>query len=294
MTLTYSAVHRTHYEYSSEVIDAYSVVHLLPRATGRQAVVEASLHADPEADEYDERTDEFGNRLVQLGLHRPHTSFTVVATSTVNVEPQILDGDGPPWEHVAALAANAGGSEAIELGPMLARTAPIVVSTELAALDVLASEVFAPERPILDALRELCGRIFREFAFDPAATDVSTPLDRVLSQRGGVCQDFAHLAIAVCRSRGVAARYVSGYIETDPPPGEQRTIGADASHAWLAVWVPDQGWIDLDPTNDQLPTTRHVTVAWGRDYRDVAPVRGVVIGPSATQAMTVSVDVERG
>jgi transglutaminase-like putative cysteine protease len=178
-------------------------------------------------------------------------------------------------------------------GQRLARTAPIALSSELATLDVLASEIFLPGRPVVDALRHLCHRIFHEFAFDPAATDVSTPLDRVLAERGGVCQDFAHLAIAVCRSRGVAARYVSGYIETDPPPGVERSIGADASHAWLSVWVPDAGWVDLDPTNDQLPTTRHVTVAWGRDYRDVAPVRGVVIGPSATQAMDVSVDVQR-
>jgi transglutaminase-like putative cysteine protease len=161
------------------------------------------------------------------------------------------------------------------------------------ALDALTEGAFVPGRPVVEALRALCHEIFSSFTFDPAATDITTPLDDVLAHRGGVCQDFAHLAIAACRSRGLPARYVSGYIETDPPAGEARTIGADASHAWLSVWTPDLGWIDFDPTNDQLPPSRHVTVAWGRDYGDVAPVRGVVIGPSATQSMTVSVDVTR-
>ncbi len=293
MTITYRVVHRTEYHYSSEVSDAYSVAHLLPRDTLHQEVRSTVVASDPAADEYDEREDQFGNRLVQLGLHRPHTAFTIEAVSTVEVDAPDVSHPGPPWEEVAAVAADASGDDAVVLGPMLARTSPIVVVSELATLDRLASDVFGPGRPVVEALTDLCGRIFAGFSFDPAATDVSTPLDRVLAQRGGVCQDFAHLAIAVCRSRGLAARYVSGYIETDPPPGEVRTIGADASHAWLSVWVPELGWVDLDPTNDQLPPTRHVTVAWGRDYRDVAPVRGVVIGPSATQAMAVSVDVQR-
>ena len=135
--------------------------------------------------------------------------------------------------------------------------------------------------------------IYETFEYDPTFTDVSTPLSAVLAGRRGVCQDFAHLAAGCLRSLGLAARYVSGYIETDPPPGRPRLVGADASHAWCSVWVPQLGWIDFDPTNDRLPTHRHVTLAWGHDYGDVAPVRGVVIGPAVDQALSVEVDVQR-
>jgi transglutaminase-like putative cysteine protease len=290
---TYRVRHQTVYEYSSDVADGYSIVHLLPRATAHQDVIGSSVVSRPLADEFDERLDVFGNRVVQIGLHRPHSRFEVTALSTVRTRVAAIGDLGPPWELVAEDCATLSGPAAIEIGPMLARSGLVGVIDGTDALDALAASAFVAGRPIVDALRSLCHEVFTTFAFDPTATEVTTPLDDVLAHRGGVCQDFAHLAIAACRSRGLAARYVSGYIETDPPPGEQRTIGADASHAWLAVWVPDLGWIDFDPTNDQLPTSRHVTVAWGRDYGDVAPVRGVVIGPSATQSMQVSVDVAR-
>jgi transglutaminase-like putative cysteine protease len=287
----YRVRHETFYEYSAEVTDAYSVAELLPRVTDQQRVRQAEVVTAPPADELTERLDVFGNRVVEIGVHRPHRSFTVTAESTVEVSPWPALDDGPPWEAVADACASLAGREALEVGPMLARTPPVAASPQ--GLEEIARTAFEPGRPVLPALRALAQVIFAGFAFDPTATDVTTPLDQVLAQRGGVCQDFAHLAVAVCRHRGLAARYVSGYIETDPPPGEQRAIGADASHAWLSVWVPELGWIDLDPTNDQLPTARHVTVAWGRDYDDVTPVRGVVVGPSATQSMSVSVDVAR-
>jgi len=290
---TYRVRHQTVYEYSSDVSDGYSIVHLLPRSTPHQEVLDSSVVSRPLADELDERADVFGNRVVQLGLHRPHARFEVTSLSTVRTTVAELDGSGPPWEEVARAGADLAGPAAIEVGPMLARTRSVRVEQAAPALEELAAPAFAAGRPIVDALRALCHEIHAGFAFDPVATDITTDLDEVLAHRGGVCQDFAHLGIAVCRSRGLAARYVSGYIETDPPPGELRTIGADASHAWLSVWVPELGWIDFDPTNDQLPTSRHVTVAWGRDYNDVAPVRGVVIGPTATQSMHVSVDVSR-
>jgi transglutaminase-like putative cysteine protease len=139
----------------------------------------------------------------------------------------------------------------------------------------------------------LCTQIFETFAFDPTFTDVSTPLRDVLDARRGVCQDFAHLAVGCLRVLGLAARYVSGYIETEPPPGAPRSIGADASHAWCSVWIPDHGWLDFDPTNGVVAPGRHITVGWGRDYADVAPLRGVVIGPSSPQTLWVSVDVRR-
>jgi transglutaminase-like putative cysteine protease len=290
---TYRVRHQTVYEYSSDVSDGYSVVHLLPRQTPHQQVLDSSVVSRPLADELDERVDVFGNRVVQLGLHRPHARFEVTSLSRVRTIVPRVDGPSAPWEEVAGAGAALVGEPAIDIGPMLARTRSVRVVAGAAALDELAGSAFRPGRPVLEALRALCHEIHTDFTFDPTATDITTDVDEVLAHRGGVCQDFAHLAIAACRSRGLAARYVSGYIETDPPPGEARTIGADASHAWLSVWVPDLGWVDFDPTNDQMPVARHVTVAWGRDYNDVAPVRGVVIGPSATQSMSVSVDVSR-
>ncbi len=168
-------------------------------------------------------------------------------------------------------------------------------------LSALAMRVFKPGRPIVDAVTELSREIFETYSFDPMATDWATPLDTVLEKQSGVCQDFAHLATAVMRSVGLPASYVSGYIETEAPPGEVKSIGADASHAWCSVWTGPTddtgdgsgGWLDLDPTNHQVPPTRHVTVGWGRDYADVAPVRGVVLGPSSNQIMDVAVDVTR-
>lgn len=291
--LIYRVRHETVYEYSSDVTDGYSIAYLLPRDTPTQRVEESSVVSRPTADEYDERDDVFGNHIVQLGLHQPHDRFEVTSLSRVRVSPVALEAGGPAWEDVVAAGGSLAGDAASEIGPMLARTRFVAVGAGGPALDALADRAFAPGRPIVDALRALCSEIFSAFAFDPTASDVTTPLDDVIAGRHGVCQDFAHLALAVCRRRGLPARYVSGYIETDPPEGEARSIGADASHAWVSVWVPDLGWVDFDPTNDQLPPTRHVTVAWGRDYGDVAPVRGVVIGPSATQSMTVSVDVTR-
>jgi len=152
--------------------------------------------------------------------------------------------------------------------------------------------VFTAGRGVVDAASALCDTIFREFRFDALATDLATPLADVLAGRHGVCQDFAHVAVAALRSVGLPARYVSGYIETLPPPGSPKLVGVDASHAWCAVWAGSTlGWLDFDPTNNQMPPQRHVTVGWGRDYDDVAPVRGVVIGPASTQSLLVSVDV---
>jgi transglutaminase-like putative cysteine protease len=154
-----------------------------------------------------------------------------------------------------------------------------------------AAPSFGAQRDVIDALRDLSRRIFTDFIFDPEFSDVATPVSEVLEHRRGVCQDFAHLYIGCARSVGLAARYVSGYLETDPPPGRPKLQGADASHAWCSVFLPGFGWIDVDPTNDQLPPRRHITIGWGRDYADIAPLRGVLIGPPASQDIEVAVDV---
>jgi transglutaminase-like putative cysteine protease len=161
------------------------------------------------------------------------------------------------------------------------------------AIRAYAEPSFPAGRPLVDAVSDLIERIFENFVYDPGFTTVTTPIEEVLRFRRGVCQDFAHLAIGCLRSMGLAARYVSGYLETAPPPGGERAIGADASHAWLAVFVPGGGWLDVDPTNDQIVGTSYVTTAWGRDYSDVSPLKGIVFGGGNSHALDVSVDVTR-
>lgn len=287
-------MHSTEYRYGNAMSDGYTVAHLLPRETTTQRVVSAEIHATPDADEVDEHLDLFGNRVVRLGVHHPHDHLGVISRCIVEVDD--LVGQAPCWGSAltwddAVLATRAlRGPRAIDVGAMTAATASTPAIAEVRAM---ADGIFLPGRPLIDVISDLCHRIHVDFRFDPAVSDVTTPLDEVIAARGGVCQDFAHLLLAVARSVGLAARYVSGYLETDPPPDAEKMIGADASHAWCSIWSPEVGWFDVDPTNDQIPPQRHVTIGWGRDYSDIAPVRGVVIGPTTTQVLDVSVDVMR-
>jgi transglutaminase-like putative cysteine protease len=291
-TVRFSTVHRTDYTYGLPMSDGYTVVHLLPRDTQHQRVESAVVDVEPVADEFEEHLDAFGNRVVRLGMHHAHEHLSVVGTSIVSVDVVAPDDprlqDAITWDDTAAAVQQARGDRAVEIGPFVGATA---ATPALADLDHVVDDIFVPGRPLIDVVRGLSARIHHEFQFDAAFSDVSTPIAAVLEARRGVCQDFAHLALACLRSRGLAARYVSGYIETVPPPGQPKLTGTDASHAWCSVWTPTVGWIDLDPTNDQVPPQRHITVAWGRDYFDVTPVRGVVIGPKASQSLQVGVDV---
>ncbi len=301
----YRVSHRTSYTYGLAVKDAYSVACLLPRERECQEVIASNVSTTPTPDEFVETRDVFGNRIVQLGVHHSHNAFEIVAESTVDVTPQVVPTTSRTWDDVAATARSLRGPLAVSVGPYRAATAASTPTKRPDLLAALANEVFVPGRPVIEAVTDLSRVIFENYSFDSTATDWATPLDTVLEKRAGVCQDFAHLATAVLRFVGLPASYVSGYIETEPPPGEVKSIGADASHAWCAVWTgPDGddvhgadvrtgGWLDLDPTNHQVPPTRHVTVGWGRDYADVAPVRGVVLGPSSNQLMDVAVDVTR-
>ena len=290
---TYRVVHSTRYEYGATMTDGYSVARLVPRPTDDQIVHEAEVRLVPSASEWDSYLDVFGNLVHQFGLHEPHTEMMVEAVSVVEVSRRDEPTDATPWEQVAELGANATGDLAIEVGLFRSPSAFVDVDGFGPAFAPIVAHAFPPGRPIVEAVRALCLHIFDEFEFDPHFSNVATPLDAVLSARRGVCQDFAHLAIGCLRSLGLAARYVSGYIESVPPPGEERLVGADASHAWCSVWTPNDGWVDFDPTNGHLPVNEHVTVAWGRDYDDVIPVRGVMIGPASSQDLYVSVDVAR-
>ena len=289
----YRVSHRTTYSYGVPMADGYTVAYLLPRPTALQVVEAAEVVVEPGPDERSEHIDVFGNRVLQLGVHHAHDTLALHAESEVVVEPGSVTSRGEPWEVAATRVSELRGGDALAVRPFAGSSPYVPLGEHRTALREIAEEAFTTHRPVVDAARDLCHVIHELFHYDPTFTDVSTPLSTVLEGRRGVCQDFAHLAAGCLRTLGLAARYVSGYIETDAPPDGRRLVGADASHAWCSVWVPQQGWIDFDPTNDRMPTNRHVTLAWGRDYGDVAPVRGVVIGPAVEQSLKVEVDVRR-
>ena len=289
----YRVRHETTYHYGARMTDGYTVTCLVPRPTEVQAVDEVEVRLEPTASEWDSFLDVFGNLVHQFGLHEPHDSMAVIATSQVRLTTREQPVDATPWEQVVEHIEGATGDESIELAPFIAASTFVDVYALRPQLFELASVAFTPGRPIVEAATALCELIHDGFEFDPHFSNVSTPLVDVLHARRGVCQDFAHLAIGCLRTLGLAARYVSGYIETVPPPGEERLVGADASHAWCSVWTPEAGWVDFDPTNGHLPVDDHITVGWGRDYADVIPVRGVMIGPASSQELRVAVDVHR-
>jgi transglutaminase-like putative cysteine protease len=296
--MTYQVIHTTSYTYESEVSASYGDAHLLPRDMPGQLVVSAELSITPEPEHVRERADFFGNRATGFSINRGHTALEVTATSRVEVRGrgigQLLAT--PPWEQVAAsLSAASLGKPGVasDLADAVQFTLPSTLLPPSTPAAAYAMPSFRRGRPILEAVEDLSGRIFRDFSFKPGATTVSTPLTTVLARRAGVCQDFAHLTVAALRSVGLAGRYVSGYLETDPPPGKPKLVGADVSHAWASVFIPDLGWVDIDPTNDQFVGDRHITTAWGRDYRDVAPLRGIIFTDGDTDRLVVSVDVRK-
>jgi transglutaminase-like putative cysteine protease len=282
----YEVVHTTEYDYSEAVAVSHHLVHLSPRVLPHQQRLHHELQIEPAPAVMTTHTDYFGNAATYFAMQGAHKRLVVRARSRVALQDTILPlpSDTPPWEAVADRAALP--LEALEF---LFDSAPSPASSALAAY---ARAAFSPGRPLLDAVLELTRRIHEEFTFDPNATTVATPLADVFRLRRGVCQDFARLEIACLRSLGLPARYVSGYLETVPPPGRSRLVGGDASHAWLAVYCPEAGWIHVDPTNNLLPSHTHVTVAWGRDYTDVSPMHGVILG-GGNHTLRVNVAVLR-
>ncbi|MGB8169996.1 MAG: transglutaminase family protein [Chthoniobacteraceae bacterium] len=287
----YAVTHHTTYRYGADVAVSHHLARLHPRELPSQQVEDFHLQVEPAPVVSSERIDYYGNPTSFFSISSPHEKLVVTARSCVRVAAPLLPiaAQTPPWELVRkrcasdVLTSDSAVGEFRFDSPHIARKA---------AFADFAAPSFPRERPLLEAVSDFTARIFHEFKFDPRATTVATPLDEVLSHRRGVCQDFAHLAIAGLRSLGLPARYVSGYLETQPPPGRPRLIGADASHAWFSVWCPGHGWIDADPTNNVFPGDRHITVAWGRDFSDVSPLRGVVLG-GREHSLGVSVDVTR-
>jgi transglutaminase-like putative cysteine protease len=290
--MNFEIVHTTEYDYGEPVSVSHHVARLSPRELPRQGCVQHELQIDPAPAVRATHVDYFGNTMTFFAMQGPHSRLTVRARSRVALRPMARPDpfDTPPWD--AALGQSAFPPDAIEFVFESTMPRSSVTGGAGAELAAYARESFPAGRPLLDAVLELTRRIHDDFTYDPRATTVATPLADVFRSRRGVCQDFAHLEIACLRSLGLPARYISGYLETVPPSGTPRLVGADASHAWLAVYGAGVGWIDVDPTNNVMPSNSHVTLAWGRDYGDVSPIRGVILG-GAGHSLRVSVEVSR-
>lgn len=287
--MIFDVSHRTTYAYGDPVLQSEHLVHMTPRSGPRQTVQRHSLLIEPAPSGNVALADYFGNSSVILSIDDEHTELVIHARTTVEVHPPDppMPGLSTPWEQVAAKARRENGELDISVLQFVSASRHTKIVRE--AVDY-ARPSFLPRRPILDAALDLTQRIYNDFTFDGTATDISTPVSHVLQERRGVCQDFAHLAITCLRGLGLPARYISGYLLTYPPPGVEKLQGADASHAWISVWAPEAGWVDFDPTNGIMPANEHITVAYGRDYDDVSPVSGVLLGGSR-QEMAVAVDV---
>jgi len=285
--MKYRVRHVTEYMYSEAVTTSHHELHLRPRETPGQTVDDESLTISPDPALRRDRVDWFGNPATHLAIHSRHTRLAVTSTFVVDIAREPPPDDDGSWEAArdwVRAGADAEARAALEMALPSSRAIPS------AAARAFAEPSFTPGRPLADAARDLTHRIHAEFTYDPAATDVATSVDEVLRGRRGVCQDFAHVQLACLRAFGLAARYVSGYLVTHHAPDEKTLIGADASHAWISVQLPGGEWLDLDPTNDVVPTDRHIVIAVGRDFGDVTPMRGVLLG-GGRHELIVGVDV---
>ncbi len=288
----YAVQHETRYAYTAPVSQSWQLARLTPRPLPWQKVLAHSLLIEPAPNERHEACDSFGNTVTHFVLNGAHRQLCVRMLCEVDVGRRPSNWSGAPdvalpWESVR---------DAVRRQPQLddmlaARTCEPTSLVPLSeAAQRYAAASFTPGRDWWTALRELTGRIHADFEFEPGATTVSTSVDEVIQQRRGVCQDFAHLLLACLRAHGLPGRYVSGYLLTEPPAGQPRLMGVDVSHAWVAAYAPTLGWVEFDPTNDQLADDRYITLAWGLDFADVVPLRGVILG-GGSQEMKVSVSV---
>jgi transglutaminase-like putative cysteine protease len=291
--MRYKVTHKTAYEYNLPVSQCYNLAYVLPRNTERQRVDNIIIHSSPDVSNRCEHTDYFGNRFLQFAIEKDHTEMNLSVISEVEIKEKLnsinLDF-GTPCTYVKYLLQHNRDWKTLCAREFLLDSPMVQHHNDL--ID-FAKDTFSDDRPFLSAVMELTQYIFREFRYDATFSDVATPVADVLKHKRGVCQDFAHLAIACLRSLGFPAAYVSGYLETLPLPGQTKLIGADASHAWFAVYSPGEGWYEFDPTNNKMIDERYITTAWGRDYSDVTPLKGVIFGGGYSPILSVSVDVSR-
>lgn len=281
--ITYQITHVTTYTYTEPVSLCQNVARVIPRDCDSQTCEQTALSIVPEPAVIDQTNDYFGNPVTYFSIQEPHKLLRIEAVHEVNLGDRFTPDASRtvPWDRLDL--RNPDGLHAVQyrFDSRYVKAAPEYAEYSRSS--------FAPGRPILDASFELTQRIFQDFKYDPRATTVATPTKDVFRTRRGVCQDFAHFQLTCLRSLGIPARYVSGYLSTIPPPGQERLIGADASHAWVSVYCGPDGWVDLDPTNNRFLTDKHIVLAWGRDYDDVSPVKGVILG-GGQHKVAVSVD----
>jgi transglutaminase-like putative cysteine protease len=285
--MKYAITHRTRYTYDAPVTSSFAQVHQLPSSVDGQVCEQRSITADPTPEHVRERIDYFDNVTAFLSIDESHDELTVTASSVVDTTARATDfheAAARPWETFAATSRSAGltAVEFVLDSPLVERSPRLLE---------YAGPSFPDRRSLAESVADLCRRIHEDFEFKPGSTDVSTTIDEVFDLRKGVCQDFSHVMIGSLRSIGIPAGYVSGYLETDPPPGEERLTGVDRTHAWVSVYLGDAGWIGIDPTNDQLAGPRYITTARGRDYSDVPPLKGVIYTDAEESKLRVEVDV---
>lgn len=284
--------HYTEYSYEEPVNTCFNRLCLTPRSFPAHECLSNEISVVPEADELTRRTDFFGNNITFLSIFREHKKLKVISTSVVNIEHRessTLASRSPVlWKEVKNILAVKSG----EFQDVIQYTLP---SHHIPLSDIIkrfAEDCFHPQATLWEVCNALMKKIYSTIEFKPGFTTVNTPVESVIRLQKGVCQDFAHLMISCLRNMGLPARYVSGYIETIPPPGKEKLVGTDASHAWVSVYFPAIGWVEFDPTNNLIPDLAHITTAYGRDYHDVAPIKGIVFS-SGQQKLSVRVDVER-
>jgi transglutaminase-like putative cysteine protease len=287
--MIYQVRHKTTYDYEDIVSVSHHILRLTPHNSKIQTCRRSEIFIIPRPPARNRHNDYFGNQTTSFTLLEPHERLIVDAVSELEVVAQPLPdfANSPSWESVRDSLARDYTDDGLKAYQFVFDSSRVRARPELADY---ARESFPAGRPVLEGAFDLTHRIFKDFRFDTKATEVSTPVETFFEKRRGVCQDFAHLQIACMRSLGLPARYVSGYLRTVPPPGKPRLVGADASHAWCAGWSPGVGWVDFDPTNNCIPSDGHITVAWGRDYSDVSPVHGVLLG-GARHKLDTGVDV---
>jgi transglutaminase-like putative cysteine protease len=290
--MNYRIHHETRYRYGEPTTVSYNEVRLCPQSTKHQKLICKSITVDPRPAEIKERSDYFGNTVWFMAIDQPHKEMRVTVDSHVKLTPYPRPAklsESPAWEAAREMMARPReGTDIAAVEYLL--DSPLVPASD--ALADYARPSFPARRPLMLAINDLMERIYAEFQFTPGFTNTATPLGAVLKHRKGVCQDFAQLAIGCLRSMGLPARYVSGYIETLPPPGKPKLKGVDASHAWFSAYIPTYGWLDFDPTNNQIPTDQHIVVGKGRDFSDVSPIKGVIFS-AGRHELQVSVDVDR-
>ena len=285
----YRVSHRTTYSYDEDVSDSLGIAYLVPRELPWQRVLRREMTLTPSTVDRTEDLDFYGNTATYFQVTEPHRVLDILAVSEVEARaeqhaPQAL---AVPWED----ARPATRPDVVDAWQVQDFAIASSLADQTPEAHAYAAESLQAGRPVGEAVVEVMQRIHADFTYDKTATTVTTTVDDIFDKRAGVCQDFAHLTLACLRSHGLAVRYVSGYLATTPPPGKERIVGADATHAWAAVWIPGDGWLAVDPTNDQLVNDRYVTVAWGRDYADVPPVKGVIFTEAKTSTLKVEVDV---